>query len=71
MAASHLQAVLESEEAVKTCEHTPCPTGYIQWHFWAEKMSKTHDQKQCPECGLWAIWVLKQRRKNAGKDGGN
>lgn len=42
-----------------TCEHTPCPSGYIQWHSWAEKMSETHRQIKCPGCGLWAVWVKK------------
>lgn len=35
------------------------PEGYITWHEWAEQMSKTHDQKQCPGCGLWKIWEPK------------
>jgi hypothetical protein len=47
--------------------HTPCPTGYLQWHAWAERMSRTHKQKRCSHCGLFAIWVPKkdknQRRK--------
>lgn len=39
------------------CEHTPEPTGYLQWHAWAEEKAKTHIQERCPVCGLWAIWV--------------
>jgi hypothetical protein len=39
------------------CRHTKAPEGYLQWHAWAEKKSKTHKQKKCPGCGLWAIWV--------------
>lgn len=40
------------------CEdHTPAPEGYLAWHSWAEEMSKTHSQVQCPACGKWAIWV--------------
>ena len=39
------------------CEpHTPMPDGYLAWHEWAERMSKTHDQRQCKGCGLWAVW---------------
>jgi hypothetical protein len=39
------------------CEpHTPAPRGYLQWHEWAEKMGKTHRQRQCAGCGLFAIW---------------
>lgn len=37
--------------------HTPQPSGYIEWHDWAERMTKTHVQKQCPTCGLWSWWV--------------
>lgn len=37
-------------------DHTWCPEGYIQWHDWAEKMSKTHRQRRCAGCGLYAIW---------------
>lgn len=42
------------------CEdHTPCPEGYIQWHAWAEEMGKTHKQRKCQGCGLYAIWEPK------------
>lgn len=39
------------------CRHTPAPTGYVEWHNWAEKKSKTHRQERCPNCGRWAVWV--------------
>jgi hypothetical protein len=39
--------------------HTPCPDGYVGWHHWAERMSKTHIQIRCPGCDLWAIWLPK------------
>jgi hypothetical protein len=41
-----------------TCgDHTPCPDGYSQWHFWAEHMSNTgKKQEKCDECGRLAIW---------------
>jgi len=39
------------------CEpHTDCPSGYVAWHAWAEQMSKTHYQRRCKGCGLYAIW---------------
>lgn len=39
------------------CEpHTRQPANYLGWHAWAERMAKTHDQRQCSGCGLWAIW---------------
>jgi hypothetical protein len=37
-------------------DHTPSPEGYIQWHAWASKMLKTHKQRKCTGCGLFAIW---------------
>lgn len=42
--------------------HTPAPTGYIQWHEWAEGKSKTHRQRKCPGCGLYRIWEPKESR---------
>lgn len=42
--------------------HTKCPEGYVQWHLWAEKKSKTHRTEQCPGCGLYTIWVPKKRK---------
>lgn len=54
---------------VETCpsrsKHTPCPSGYIAWHEWAEAKEKTHEQTQCPTCGFWAIW---KRRRRAARD---
>lgn len=41
--------------------HTPCPEGYLTWHEWAEKKSKTHEQERCPGCGLFAIWKPKRK----------
>lgn len=47
-------------------QHTPCPSGYLAGHAWAEKMSKTHKQTRCPACGLWAIWVPKENANAPG-----
>ena len=46
----------------ETCtgKHTKCPVGYLQWHEWASKKSKTHKQKKCDGCNLYAIWVEKK-----------
>ena len=47
----------EPETQTADCEpHTSCPDGYVARFEWAEKMSKTHRQRQCKGCGLWAIW---------------
>lgn len=37
-------------------EHTPCPSGYLDWFSWAERMNRTHGQRRCEGCGRWAIW---------------
>jgi hypothetical protein len=39
--------------------HTPAPLGYLAWHAWAERQARTHRQRRCPDCGLWAIWTPK------------
>lgn len=36
--------------------HTPQPTGYVEWHDWAQQMTKGFKQKRCPGCGLLNIW---------------
>ena len=40
--------------------HTKCPEGYLAWHEWAEKKSKTHEQVICGGCGRLAIWIKKE-----------
>lgn len=37
----------------------PEPSGYRNWHEWAERMATTHVQQRCPGCGLWVIWTPK------------
>ena len=48
------------EDCTHESEHTPSPEGYREWHEWAEKMAKTHDQILCQHCCYYAIWVPKQ-----------
>lgn len=36
------------------------PSGYIDWHEWAEKKTKTHKQIKCKGCGLFHIWKRKR-----------
>jgi hypothetical protein len=49
-------------------DHTPCPEGYLQWHEWAKKKSKTHRQIKCNACGLYAIWIPKKKRGVEAKE---
>ncbi len=51
------------------CQHTPCPSGYVQWHYWADQMSKTHKQVRCPGCGLLSLWVPKPKRAKQAPKG--
>ena len=42
------------------CEpHTPHPLGQAEHLEWQGRMARTHDQRQCGGCGLWAIWEPK------------
>ena len=41
--------------------HTHQPTGYVQWHEWAEQKSRRHYQVRCPGCGLFSIWKRKRK----------
>lgn len=51
----------------KTCKHTPMPAGYLARALWMEQKARTHSQRRCPECGLWAVWV---RREQVDAHGG-
>lgn len=46
-----------------TCtDHTPQPAGYLHWHSWAQRMSRTHRQLTCDQCNRWMIWAPKEQR---------
>jgi hypothetical protein len=47
-------------------DHTPSPEGYLNWHAWAAKMSKTHKQRKCPDCGRFEIWEPKRHHLTKG-----
>jgi hypothetical protein len=54
-----------------TCkDHTPCPTGYLQWTTWSGRMMRTHHQRRCAECRDWKIWIPKKRRAGAKQKNG-
>jgi len=43
------------------CNHTPMPSLYMARLEWMEEMYLSgYEQKQCPNCQLWAIWVKKE-----------
>lgn len=53
------------ENCPNAAKHTKDPEGYLQWHEWAEKKSKTHRQIRCEGCGLYAIWVPLSKAERA------
>ena len=55
----------KKDNCINKANHTPCPSGYLEWDKWSDKMSETHNQKRCPECGLWVIWEPKENMQNA------
>lgn len=51
------------------CSEQQQPTGYVDRAEWAEYMLQTHDQRQCPGCGLWSIWDPKPNPPSDQNDG--
>ena len=43
-------------ECPNAAQHCEGPTGYLNWHAWAERKHRTHRQERCPGCGLWKLW---------------
>jgi len=43
------------------CRHTQCPGAYMPWHRWAEKKAKKFRQIKCLDCGLFKVWILKEK----------
>lgn len=39
------------------------PLRYLQWHEWADRKSKTHEQHPCPDCGRYTIWRVRVAAK--------
>jgi hypothetical protein len=70
MTPTEIEAGDERRVAMWPCphieDHTPAPEGYIQWHSWAAKMSKTHKQRKCPGCNTFAIWEPRAAIARAG-----
>jgi hypothetical protein len=59
-----VEAVFKFESADecpdRKSRHAPAPQGYIERYDWMKEMMKTHDQKRCPTCGFYAVWVPKK-----------
>jgi hypothetical protein len=55
-----LPGSVKREECPNRDNHANGPVGYMAWHAWADERSETHDQHQCPGCGLWLILTPKQ-----------
>ncbi len=51
-------------------EHTPRPDGFLAWHAWAERMSRTHRQTRCKGCDLYKIWVPRASSDPGASDAG-
>lgn len=52
-----------TDECPNIARHTPCPTGYNNWHDWAKNKLRRHEPVRCPMCHLFEIWV----RRDAGE----
>lgn len=37
------------------------PAGHEARMRWLRKQSKTHKQACCPACGLWAVWIPREK----------
>jgi hypothetical protein len=49
------------------CEpHTAGPGGYLAWFEWVQRMQRTHTQRQCRGCGLWAVWEPRREGDDSG-----
>jgi len=54
----------ENQHACRYCGRTGRfyreePRGYVEWHEWAERMGRTHEQHPCPGCSRLTVWRLK------------
>lgn len=56
-----LRNAAQLSKALTCTDHTLAPAGYLAWHDWAKRMSRTHRQVRCAGCGLYAIWIPKAR----------
>lgn len=50
-------------QCINKSNHTECPEGYLAWHNWAQKISKTHKQIKCQACGFLTIWIKKNKTR--------
>lgn len=52
--------VPDTSACPNSAAHEPWPKGYLAGSAYADEMMATHEQSQCPECGLWKIWTPKE-----------
>lgn len=38
-----------------------CPGFFKDWDSKASELSATHEQRRCPTCKLWTLWVPKEK----------
>lgn len=55
----------ETKSPAKRAKFPACrppkePQGYLAWHEWAERKSKTHKQVRCREHGLFHNWIRRE-----------
>ena len=55
----------QARDCPNEAEHTYGPHGYVNWHSWADKMRRTHNQRACSGCGLFLIVMPKAKRVKA------
>ena len=57
-------AILAAGHGPEACrdasKHTDkSDAGYVNWHAWSARKSKTHTQHRCQTCGFWVMWKRK------------
>ena len=45
----------DDSNCITRSDHRFGPVNYVDFDEWARALSETHDQRQCPDCGLWVI----------------
>lgn len=63
--------ILQRGHGAEACRdasrHTDKGVGCMDFHEWAEKKAKTHEQRRCLVCGFWVMWVKKTPARRTGR----